>query len=83
DAPSGVVHEDTFKTIYARFFPKGADTNQYAHYVFNTFDPDKTGSITFTDFVIGLSVLARGSIQDKLRWTFSLYDINNDGMITK
>jgi Ca2+-binding EF-hand superfamily protein len=28
-------------------------------------------------------VLARGSIQDKLRWTFSLYDINNDGIITK
>ncbi len=33
--------------------------------------------------MIGLSVLARGSIQDKLRWTFSLYDINNDGVITK
>lgn len=28
-------------------------------------------------------MLARGSVQDKLRWTFSLYDINNDGMITK
>ena len=37
----------------------------------------------FQDFVIGLSVLARGSIQDKLRWTFSLYDINGDGIITK
>ena len=105
EAPSGVVREDTFKLIYAQFFPKGADTNQYAHYVFNTFDPDKTGAITFTvsphplfiptilcielimiiyqDFVIGLSVLARGTVQDKLRWTFSLYDINNDGMITK
>jgi Ca2+-binding EF-hand superfamily protein len=83
EAPSGVVHEDTFKLIYAQFFPKGADSNQYAHYVFNTFDPDHTGAITFTDFVIGLSVLARGSIQDKLRWTFSLYDINNDGVITK
>ena len=33
--------------------------------------------------MIGLSVLARGSLQDKLRWTFSLYDINNDGIITK
>lgn len=33
--------------------------------------------------MIGLSVLARGSVQDKLRWTFSLYDINNDGIITK
>ncbi|UYV71702.1 KCNIP4 [Cordylochernes scorpioides] len=35
------------------------------------------------DFVIGLSVLARGSLQEKLRWAFSLYDINGDGFITK
>lgn len=48
DAPSGVVREDTFKLIYAQFFPKGADSTQYAHYVFNTFDPDRTGLVTFT-----------------------------------
>ena len=35
------------------------------------------------DFVIGLSVLSRGSVQDKLKWTFSLYDINCDGVISK
>lgn len=43
-----MVREEAFKVIYAQFFPKGADTNQYAHYVFNTFDPDHTGAITFT-----------------------------------
>ncbi|XP_055929489.1 Kv channel-interacting protein 1-like isoform X2 [Argiope bruennichi] len=83
ECPSGMVREETFKGIYAQYFPKGADTSQYAHYVFNTFDQDHTGAITFTDFVIGLSVLARGSLQEKLRWVFSLYDINGDGYITK
>lgn len=39
--------------------------------------------ILLQDFVIGLSVLARGSLQEKLRWAFSLYDINGDGYITK
>lgn len=48
EAPNGVVREETFKHIYSQFFPKGADTNQYAHYVFNTFDPDRTGIVTFT-----------------------------------
>lgn len=43
-----MVKEDTFKMIYAQFFPRGADTSQYAHYVFNTFDQDNTGAITFT-----------------------------------
>lgn len=31
----------------------------------------------------GLSILSRGSLDEKLRWTFSLYDINGDGKITK
>ncbi|KAI9589265.1 hypothetical protein GQX74_007434 [Glossina fuscipes] len=35
------------------------------------------------DFVQGLSILSRGSIEEKLRWTFSLYDINGDGYITR
>lgn len=35
------------------------------------------------DFVIGLSVLLRGTVTEKLRWAFNLYDINKDGYITK
>lgn len=35
------------------------------------------------DFVVGLSVLVRGSTEEKLRWTFSLYDVNGDGYVTK
>lgn len=31
----------------------------------------------------GLSTLSRGSLDEKLRWTFSLYDINGDGRITR
>ena len=37
----------------------------------------------FQDFVIGLSKLIRGSILDKLKWTFDMYDVNQDGVITK
>ena len=35
------------------------------------------------DFVLGLSILSRGTVAEKLRWTFSLYDINGDGLITR
>ncbi|XP_022189171.1 Kv channel-interacting protein 1 isoform X2 [Nilaparvata lugens] len=83
ECPTGVVKEDTFKGIYARFFPQGANTSQYAHYVFNTLDQDRSGLLSFEDFVHGLSILSRGSLDEKLRWTFSLYDINGDGRITR
>ena len=33
--------------------------------------------------VSALSVLLRGTLYEKLQWTFSLYDINGDGIITK
>jgi len=35
------------------------------------------------EFVMGLSVLARGTIQEKLLWAFNLYDTNADGVITR
>ena len=33
--------------------------------------------------LVTLSTLLRGSIYEKLRWTFKLYDINGDGCITR
>lgn len=94
ECPTGIVNEDTFKEIYSQFFPQGdtwggigvskkADSSAYAHYVFNTFDQDHNGSISFEEFVIGLSVLSRGTLTEKLQWAFNLYDINGDGLITR
>ncbi|XP_051789919.1 Kv channel-interacting protein 1-like isoform X1 [Erpetoichthys calabaricus] len=82
ECPSGLVNEDTFKQIYAQFFPHG-DASTYAHYLFNAFDSGQNGSVKFEDFVMALSILLRGSIREKLRWTFNLYDLNKDGYINK
>nr|XP_014337535.1 PREDICTED: Kv channel-interacting protein 1 isoform X2 [Bos mutus] len=103
ECPSGVVNEETFKQIYAQFFPHGgesglerdpcshhlplllclADASMYAHYLFHAFDTTQTGSVKFEDFVTALSILLRGTVHEKLRWTFNLYDINKDGYINK
>ncbi|AWP00327.1 putative Kv channel-interacting protein 1-like [Scophthalmus maximus] len=82
ECPSGVVNEETFKHIYAQFFPHG-DASMYAHYLFNAFDTTNNGSIKFKDFVMGLSTLLRGTLREKLEWTFHLYDINRDGYINR
>ncbi|NXD73002.1 CSEN protein, partial [Eolophus roseicapillus] len=60
-----------------------ADASTYAHFLFDAFDADRNGALCFQDFVLGLSVLLRGTVQQKLQWAFNLYDINKDGCITK
>lgn len=51
--------------------------------MFNTIDIGKRGYLNFGQFLVGLSILSRGSIEDKLAWCFNLYDINADGYITR
>uniref|UniRef100_A0A4W4ECW8 Kv channel-interacting protein 4 n=1 Tax=Electrophorus electricus TaxID=8005 RepID=A0A4W4ECW8_ELEEL len=80
--PSGIVNEDTFKSIYVQFFP-GGDSSKYAHFIFKAFDTDQDSSITFEEYARGLSVLLWGSTDEKLIWTFNLYDLNKDGHITR
>uniref|UniRef100_A0A8C9L8J9 Potassium voltage-gated channel interacting protein 1 n=1 Tax=Pavo cristatus TaxID=9049 RepID=A0A8C9L8J9_PAVCR len=59
------------------------NASMYAHYLFNAFDTAQNGSVKFEDFVMALSILLRGTVHEKLRWTFNLYDINKDGYINK
>ena len=41
------------------------------------------GGDSLQEFVTGLSVLARGTVQEKLLWAFSLYDTDGDGVVTR
>jgi serine/threonine-protein phosphatase 2B regulatory subunit len=46
-------------------------------------DKNKDGNISFLEFVQGLASLSAEASQDeKLRFAFQIYDINNDGFIS-
>ncbi|CAJ0959217.1 unnamed protein product, partial [Mesorhabditis belari] len=79
--PSGIVQHSQFEEIYCQFFPQG-DASQYADMVFRTFDTDNDGIMSFEEFVIGLSIISRGTAEEKLHWVFSLYDVKKKGVIT-
>ena len=82
ECPNGIIDEETFKDVYEKIFPMG-DASKYAQIVFRAIDRDRTGGITFGDFMDFLSVISKGSDQEKILWSFQFFDVNQDGKITR
>lgn len=80
DCPSGQLSEEEFAKVFKQFFPFG-DPTDYCHYLFSTFDTDNSKYIDFKEFIIALSLTARGDLLQKLDFSFRLYDFDRDGKI--
>ena len=47
------------------------------------FDDDKSGEVDFNEFLQGLSLFStKGEKEEKLRFAFKIYDMDNDGYIS-
>ena len=57
--------------------------NPLVRRVIAVLDRNNDGNISFLEFVQGLNSLSAGASQEeKLRFAFQIYDINNDGFIS-
>ncbi|KAM4539050.1 recoverin-like [Odontesthes bonariensis] len=83
-SPSGRITKEEFQNIYSKFFPD-CDANTYAQHVFRSFDTNDDGTLDFKEYIIALHMTstATGNTHKKLEWTFSLFDVDRNGHITK
>lgn len=44
---------------------------------------DHSGSIDFSEFLLAFNIRSKGQLEERLSWTFNLYDLDNNGHIDK
>jgi Ca2+-binding EF-hand superfamily protein len=80
EAPCGYIPKNDFHQLTELM---GIKDPFITSLVFNAFDTNTDGNIQFDEFIRGMSVMTRGSPDEKLEFAFRLYDLDNDGYITK
>nr|XP_048308419.1 EF-hand calcium-binding domain-containing protein 1 isoform X7 [Myodes glareolus] len=51
--------------------------------VFRGFDRDNDGCVSVTEWIHGLSLFLRGTLEEKMKYCFEVFDLNGDGYISK
>ncbi|CAF3300324.1 unnamed protein product [Rotaria socialis] len=83
----GELSKDDFISELVKLFPKGNPAN-YCDYAFSTIDIDKSGKISFVEFMNAVALIQPGDLKTRLGLVFSVCDYNNaqtidDGKIVK
>ncbi|XP_041867809.1 EF-hand calcium-binding domain-containing protein 1 [Melanotaenia boesemani] len=51
--------------------------------IFRIFDKDNDGFITVEEWIVGLSIFLRGTLDEKIKFCFQVYDLNGDKYISR
>jgi len=75
----GITH-NTFELCLG---PLSLEKNLIIERLFRFFDQNHDGIISFEELVCGLSILCKGSLDERIKHTFIGYDLDEDGKISR
>ncbi|KAF3832279.1 hypothetical protein F7725_025944 [Dissostichus mawsoni] len=83
DCPSGNLHLHEFKKIFGINSKSTEEESAYMDNVFRSFDTNHDGHLDFMEYVAAIHLVLRGKLEDKLRWSFKVYDRNGNGCLDR
>lgn len=78
DVPSGVVSKTLFSSFASCI---GLSDSMTISLLFDSFDANGDGAITFNEYAKGMSTMTRGTNDEKMQLAFRMYDIDRHGFI--
>uniref|UniRef100_A0A8D3DYI2 EF-hand domain-containing protein n=1 Tax=Scophthalmus maximus TaxID=52904 RepID=A0A8D3DYI2_SCOMX len=83
ECPSGNLHLHEFKRIFGVGSNSTEEESAYMENVFRSFDANKDGHIDFMEYVAAVHLVLRGKLEDKLKWSFKVYDRDGNGCLDR
>ncbi|XP_041671978.1 guanylate cyclase activator 1g [Cheilinus undulatus] len=82
ECPSGALHLHEFKRIFG--VPSTSEEESlYMETIFRSFDTNKDNALDFLEYVAALHLILRGNLEDRLKWSFKMYDKDGNGKLDR
>ncbi|XP_066541613.1 guanylyl cyclase-activating protein 2-like isoform X2 [Hoplias malabaricus] len=83
ECPSGKLHLHEFKRIFGITSDSTEEEMAYMENLFRSFDTNHDNTIDFMEYVAALHLVLRGRLEDKLKWSFKVYDRDGNGRLDR
>ncbi|KAL2093660.1 hypothetical protein ACEWY4_010972 [Coilia grayii] len=82
ECPSGALHLHEFRKIFG-ITSTSEEECLYVERIFKSFDKNRDNVIDFMEFVAAVHLVLRGKLEDKLKWSFKVYDRDDNGKLDR
>ena len=70
--PKGCIKKEDFGSIVKEYFPTIKNAEKLQSRLFNMYDTNKDGTISFREFMMAMYVMCNGTVEEKFRQIFRL-----------
>ncbi|XP_061885487.1 guanylate cyclase activator 1g [Entelurus aequoreus] len=82
ECPSGALHLHEFKRIFG-VPSSSAEESLFIETIFRSFDTNQDNALDFLEYVAALHLILRGNLEDRLKWSFKMYDKDGNGKLDR